>query len=448
MTNRGMKSRADSDGNPVNSRDNVSFCFPFSLYVIFHEVVKWAFDQTLGMQNRMLTDHKQEQPHLLNEEEYPSLSVSISSKPKSKRRTQIDLGTPCKQRLEDVQNIVPLQFEASTSISHQNDTYLPTSFGKKRSPSSSRNRENYREHGESKRSSMFSPGPNIGEPFDICSPETRESNPLKRSANGKHSGKRWVPKVQSAEENDEQHKGNMEKNNNVDESVEEAEQVLRPGMVLFKRYIPISEQVEIVKRCRELGCGPGGFYRPGYEDGAKLRLYMMCLGLDWNPQTREYGERRQYDNVAPPDIPHEFASLVSRVLNDSHALIKREMKTINVEDILPPMSPDVCIVNFYTTTGRLGLHQDRDESKESLLKGLPVVSISIGDSAEFLYGDRRDVNEAEHVLLESGDVLVFGGASRHIFHGVKNIIPNTAPHGLLKHTKLRPGRLNLTFRKY
>ncbi|KAK6118215.1 hypothetical protein DH2020_048001 [Rehmannia glutinosa] len=429
MTNRGMKSRAGSDGNPVNSRNN-------------------------------LTDHEQGQPHLLNEEEYPSLSVSISSKPKSKRRTKIDLGTPRKQRSEDVQNIVPLQFEASTSISHQNDTYLPTSFGKKRSPSSSRNRENYREHGESKRSSMFSPGPNIGEPFDICSPETRESNPLKRSANGKHSGKRWVPKVQSAEENDEQHKGNMEKNNNVDESVEEAEQVLRPGMVLFKRYIPISEQVEIVKRCRELGCGPGGFYRPGYEDGAKLRLYMMCLGLDWNPQTREYGERRQYDNVGTPDIPHEFASLVSRVLNDSHALIKREMKTINVEDILPPMSPDVCIVNFYTTTGRLGLHQVTDDvlsdvytrtvmkKEKSLLKGLPVVSISIGDSAEFLYGDRRDVNEAEHVLLESGDVLVFGGASRHIFHGVKNIIPNTAPHGLLKHTKLRPGRLNLTFRKY
>lgn len=94
------------------------------------------------------------------------------------------------------------------------------------------------------------------------------------------------------------------------------------------------------------------------------------------------------------------------------------------------------------------LVQDCDESHESLDKGLPVVSISIGDSAEFLYGDERDVNKAENVLLESGDVLIFGGESRHIFHGVKTIIPDTAPSALLETTRLLPGRLNLTFRKY
>lgn len=121
-------------------------------------------------------------------------------------------------------------------------------------------------------------------------------------------------------------------------------------------------QVKIVNRCRELGCGPGGFYRPGYDDGAKLRLYMMCLGLDWNPQTRKYGERRHHDQVAAPGIPHEFTSLVRRVLDDSHTLIKRVLKTENVEDVLPAISPDLCIVNFYTTNGRLGLHQVRSES--------------------------------------------------------------------------------------
>lgn len=93
--------------------------------------------------------------------------------------------------------------------------------------------------------------------------------------------------------------------------------------------------------------------------------------------------------------------------------------------------------------------QDRDESKESLRKGLPVVSFSIGDSAEFLYGDQRDVKKAENVLLESGDVLIFGGEySRHVYHGVSSIIPDSAPEELVQDTGLCPGRLNLTFRQY
>lgn len=235
-----------------------------------------------------------------------------------------------------------------------------------------------------------------------------------------------------------------------------------------------------MKTCQELGVGPGGFYRPGYKDGAKLRLQMMCLGLDWDPQTRKYGDKRAVDGDKPPEIPPKFAILVTEALKDAHALIKNKCNTGNVESILPSMSPDICIVNFYTTSGRLGLHQvgallfehnvsfisicyyisksmsdvvlqfmqDRDESKESLVSGLPVVSLSLGDSAEFLYGDRRDVDKAEKVILESGDVLIFGGDSRHVFHGVSSIIPNSTPKFLLDHTGLRPGRLNLTFRKY
>lgn len=92
--------------------------------------------------------------------------------------------------------------------------------------------------------------------------------------------------------------------------------------------------------------------------------------------------------------------------------------------------------------------QDRDESRESIRKRLPVVSFSIGDSAEFLYGDERDVEKAERVLLESGDVLIFGGESRLVLHGVSSIIPESAPPELLQDTRLCPGRLNLTFRQY
>lgn len=92
--------------------------------------------------------------------------------------------------------------------------------------------------------------------------------------------------------------------------------------------------------------------------------------------------------------------------------------------------------------------QDKDESEESRRKGLPVVSFSIGDTADFLYGDEKDVDEAQKVVLESGDVLIFGGKSRNVFHGVTAIHATTAPTLLLEETNLRPGRLNLTFRQY
>lgn len=92
--------------------------------------------------------------------------------------------------------------------------------------------------------------------------------------------------------------------------------------------------------------------------------------------------------------------------------------------------------------------QDKDESKSSLVKGLPVVSFSLGDSAEFLYGVERDAAKAERIELESGDVLLFGGKSRNIFHGVPCIKPKTAPKRLIEDSNLRPGRLNLTFRQY
>ncbi|RDX61211.1 alkB, partial [Mucuna pruriens] len=222
--------------------------------------------------------------------------------------------------------------------------------------------------------------------------------------------------------------------------------ILRPGMVLLKNYITHDEQVEIVKTCRDLGLGHGGFYQPGYANGAKLRLKMMCLGLDWDPQTYKYGEKRVIDGSKPPSIPNHFSALVLRAIEEAHSLIKKEYRVRNVEDVLPSMTPDICIVNFYTNNGKLGLHQDRDESRESLRKGLPVVSFSVGNAAEFLYGDGRDVKNAESVFLESGDVLIFGGESRHVFHGVSSVFPNSAPYELLRDACISPGRLNLTFR--
>jgi len=179
-----------------------------------------------------------------------------------------------------------------------------------------------------------------------------------------------------------------------------------------------------------------------------MHLWMMCLGKDWDPKSSLYGEIRYKDRVVPPPIPREFIPLVYRAIHAAHdELRKNRKKGADVEHILPYMDPDVCIVNFYTETGRLGLHQDKDESNRTLYKGLPVVSFSVGDSAEFLYGTERDIDKAEGITLESGDVLIFGGESRLVFHGVSHVIPHTSPKWLNQDTGLRPGRLNLTFRQ-
>ncbi|KAG7581901.1 Alpha-ketoglutarate-dependent dioxygenase AlkB-like [Arabidopsis suecica] len=224
--------------------------------------------------------------------------------------------------------------------------------------------------------------------------------------------------------------------------------VIRPGMVLLKNYLSINDQVMIVNKCRQLGLGEGGFYQPGYRDEAKLHLKMMCLGKNWDPETCRYGEIRPIDGSTPPKIPAEFNQFVEKAVKESQSLAASNSKETKGVDGIPFMLPDICIVNFYTSTGRLGLHQDKDESENSIRKGLPVVSLSIGDSAEFLYGDQRDEDKAETLILESGDVLLFGGKSRSVFHGVRSIRKDTAPKALSQETSLRPGRLNLTFRQY
>jgi alkylated DNA repair dioxygenase AlkB len=101
-------------------------------------------------------------------------------------------------------------------------------------------------------------------------------------------------------------------------------------------------------------------------------------------------------------------------------------------------------MNWYDAAeGKMGLHQDKDEGHDSIAAGLPVVSISLGDTARFLFGGTRRRDPIEPLLLESGDAFVFGGAARLRYHGVSRIIPGTAPKALDIE-----GRFNLTFRQY
>ena len=211
-------------------------------------------------------------------------------------------------------------------------------------------------------------------------------------------------------------------------------QHLRPGMILLKRFVKPEDQIEVVCTCRRLGVGPGGFYRPSYKNGAKLNLWMMCLGKNWDLNTRSYGPTRPFDGAQAPAIPEAFKT-IAQAANST------------VSEF-PQIILDICIVNCYTNSGKLGLHQDKDESKSSLSQGLPFISISIGDTAEFLFGDTGDKDKATKVNLESGDVLILGGSSRLLFHGISHVKPNTSPRWLKEETGLRPGCINLTFRQY
>ena len=99
-------------------------------------------------------------------------------------------------------------------------------------------------------------------------------------------------------------------------------------------------------------------------------------------------------------------------------------------------SPDVCLVNRYVPGARMSLHQDKDE----LDFGAPIVSVSLGLSAIFLFGGLKRSDKPKRFRLEHGDVAVWGGPSRLFFHGV-------APLADGEHPLIGRQRLNLTFRK-
>ena len=99
-------------------------------------------------------------------------------------------------------------------------------------------------------------------------------------------------------------------------------------------------------------------------------------------------------------------------------------------------APDACLINRYVPGARMGLHSDADERDE----GAPIVSVSLGLPATFLFGGLARSDTAEKIALEHGDVVVWGGPSRRAYHGI-------APLRDGAHPLLGRQRLNLTIRK-
>ena len=97
--------------------------------------------------------------------------------------------------------------------------------------------------------------------------------------------------------------------------------------------------------------------------------------------------------------------------------------------------PDACLVNQYLPGAKMGLHQDRDEKDFAQ----PIVSVSLGLPAVFLFGGLKRTDKPQRLRLVHGDVVVWGGPSRLAFHGV-------APLADGMHSVWGRRRVNLTFR--
>src|SRR5262245_44246717 len=204
--------------------------------------------------------------------------------------------------------------------------------------------------------------------------------------------------------------------------------LVAPGAFHLDRCLTLEEQIAIVNDCRALVDGDVPAYVPVVRGGGKMHVRMLCLGRHWNGKLYKYeATRSDFDGLLAPPLPGAFKSIADRL----------------AASVGMTLDADLCILNYYDAEGRMGLHQDKDESPASIEAGIPVVSISLGDTARFLFGGTRRRDSVDAMLLESGDAFVFGGAARLRYHGVSRILPSTAARELEFN-----GRFTLTFRQY
>ena len=201
-----------------------------------------------------------------------------------------------------------------------------------------------------------------------------------------------------------------------------------PGALLLRSYLSIERQRAIAGECRAVIDGPVPGYVPIVRGGGRMHVRMLCLGRHWNGKTYCYEDARtDFDQLRVPPLPETFRALARECAAAAGMTL----------------DADLCILNYYDGDGRMGLHQDKDETGASIAAGLPVVSVSLGDTARFLFGGLRRREPVESIDLQSGDVFVFGGPSRLRYHGISRLIPHSAPAELGLQ-----GRFNLTLRQY
>lgn len=158
--------------------------------------------------------------------------------------------------------------------------------------------------------------------------------------------------------------------------------------------------------------------------GQRMSVAMTnCGRVGWISDRAGY----RYQSIDPqsgrawPQMPASWSSLAARAA----ALAG-----------FPGFGPDACLINRYEPGARLSLHQDRNERDFSA----PVVSVSLGLAARFLFGGARRDDPVQRVVLFHGDVVVWGGSQRLAFHGVQPLAEG-------EHAVTGRCRINLTFRR-
>jgi len=211
-----------------------------------------------------------------------------------------------------------------------------------------------------------------------------------------------------------------------DDFVERPRRELAPGAVHVPGWLSLDQQRWLVGQFREWAAGPVPV-RAAKVRGHEMSVRTVCLGWHWQPY-KYTREATDVNGNRVLDFPEWMIRLGRRALveasGDPHAG--------------DGYTPDTALANYYDDTARMGMHQDKDERSLE-----PVVSLSIGDSCQFRFGNTTNRNlPYQDVTLSSGDLFVFGGPSRLAYHGVTKIYPRTAPTGC----GLDSGRINITVR--
>jgi len=190
------------------------------------------------------------------------------------------------------------------------------------------------------------------------------------------------------------------------------------GFTIHKGRLDPAAQARLRDEVRAVAAAAPPF-APTTPWGSPMRVRMTSAGrYGWFSDRRGY----RYIDAHPSGVP--WPPVPPTALELWRALVTEDR------------DPDCCLVNFYGEGARMGLHRDTDEADFSW----PVLSISLGDPGRFRIGGTARSDPTRSVELESGDVVVMGGAARLAYHGIDRIRFGASP--------LLPdgGRINLTLR--
>ena len=200
------------------------------------------------------------------------------------------------------------------------------------------------------------------------------------------------------------------------------DELLSPGAVVLRGFA--SGRADALKDDVVAVAAAAPFRHLVTPGGFRMSVAMTnCGELGWVSDRRGY----RYDPVDPgsgerwPALPEAFRALA----RDAAARAG-----------YASFMPDACLVNRYAPGARLSMHQDRDEKD---LRA-PIVSVSLGLPALFLWGGHERTDKARRIALQHGDVVVWGGPSRLAYHSVMPLAEG-------EHRLLGRQRVNLTLRR-